>query len=437
MKKISCRYLQRGLFYAPGELRHCCKRYFHKGKLMGDVKILEAKNDEDISLKNIINAKKEIINQINEGKKTDCYGCPVLERKEWKEVEDESFDHISIEHHAKCNMRCTYCNETYFGGQLAKYDVIKSLKNLVKENKLRKDLLVAWGGGEPTIAKDFKKIFEYVNLSIKPNRQRFFSNAINYSEDIAQLLKSDLASLTTSVDAGSIEVFKKVRKVNQYEKVLRNLKKYYDCSPKNVVIKYILTETNSSFSEIESFIKDIEKNGLNGGNFLISTNYWNENITLEQAALIVFFQKKLSDNGATTVVLDEHVRPKISKIGVDLFQNLNKIKFLPTNVRKTLEELKQKQDQPNEIIVWGVGEYADLLLDNSITFSNTKVKFFVDSSTFKQGMIFRNTKVLEPEKIISSNLPILIASSFWYHEILDQIKNLGVKNNRILSGSFI
>ena len=49
MKKISCRYLQRGLFYAPGELRHCCKRYFHKGKLMGDVKILEAKNDEDIT----------------------------------------------------------------------------------------------------------------------------------------------------------------------------------------------------------------------------------------------------------------------------------------------------------------------------------------------------------------------------------------------------
>ena len=437
MKKISCRYLQRGLFFAPGELRHCCKRYFHKGKLMGDVKILDAKNDEDISLDKIINAKKDLINRINKGEKTDCLGCPVLERKDWKDVEDEKFDHISIEHHAKCNMRCTYCNETYFGGQLAKYDVVKSLKNLAEKDKLRQDLLVAWGGGEPTIAKDFKKIFDYVNKSINPSRQRFFSNAINYSEDIAKLLESDLASLTTSVDAGSVEVFKKVRKVNQYKKVLKNLKRYYDCSPKNVVIKYILTEINSNFSEIESFIEDIKDNGLINANFLISTNYWNEKISFDQAALIVFFQKKLSDEGATTVVLDEHVRPKISKIGMNLFQNLDKVSSLPSNAKKILEDLRKKQEQPKEIIVWGVGEYADLLLDNSITFSNAKVKFFVDSSIYKQGMTFRKVKVLNPKEIKSSNLPILIASSFWYHEILGQIKSLGVEKNRVLSGSFI
>jgi len=404
---------------------------------MGDVKILDAKNDEDISLDKIIKAKKNLIDKINKGEKTDCLGCPVLEKKEWKDVEEEQFDHISIEHHAKCNMRCTYCNETYYGGQLAKYDVIKSLKNLAEKDKFRKDLLVAWGGGEPTIAKDFKKIFEYVNEYIKPSRQRFFSNAINYSEDIAQLLKCDFASLTTSIDAGSVETFKKVRKVNQYKKVLKNLKKYYDCSPKNVVIKYILTDINSNFSEIENFIEDIKKIGLINANFLISTNYWNEKISLDQAALIVFFQKKISDEGATTVVLDEHVRPKISKIGMNLFENLDKVNSLPLNAKKILEELREKQKFPREIIVWGVGEYADLLLDNSITFSNVKVKFFVDSSVYKQGMTFRNAKVLQPKEIQSSDLPILIASSFWYHKILDQIKSLGVKESRILSGSFI
>ena len=401
MKKISCRYLQRGLFFAPGELRHCCKRYFHKGKLMGDVKILDAKSDEDISLDKIIEAKKKLIKRINDGEKTDCYGCPVLEKKDWKEVEEEKFDHISIEHHAKCNMRCTYCNETYFGGQLAKYDVVNALKNLVAKKKLRQDLLIAWGGGEPTIANDFKKIFQYVNDNIKPYRQRFFSNAINYSDDIAKLLKSNLASLTTSIDAGSVEVFKKVRKVNQYKKVLKNLKKYYDCSAKNVVIKYILTNVNSNFDEIESFIKDIKDVGLINGNFLISTNYWNENISLEEAALIVYFQKKLSDEGATTVVLDEHVRPKISKIGKILFQNLNKISLIPPNAKAILEELKAKQSQPKEIIVWGIGEYTDLLLDNSITFSNTKIKFFVDSSIYKQGTTFRNVMVLNPKEIQS------------------------------------
>ena len=37
---------------------------------------------------------------------------------------------------------------------------------------------------------------------------------------IAELMKKNEATLTTSVDAGSIETFKLVRKVNQYEKAL-------------------------------------------------------------------------------------------------------------------------------------------------------------------------------------------------------------------------
>ena len=86
-------------------------------------------------------------------------------------------------------------------------------------------------------------------------------------------MKKNEATLTTSVDAGSIETFKLVRKVNQYEKVLKNLKKYYEKSPNNLIIKYILTEDNSSISEIESFVKDMKKYGLSKANFLISSNY--------------------------------------------------------------------------------------------------------------------------------------------------------------------
>ena len=111
--------------------------------------------------------------------------------------------------------------------------------------------------------------------------------------------------------------------------------------------------------------------------------------------------------------------------------------YFENSLNSIVKQTREKQKFPREIIVWGVGEYADLLLDNSITFSNVKVKFFVDSSVYKQGMTFRNAKVLEPKEIQSSDLPILIASSFWYHKILDQIKSLGVKESRILSGSFI
>ena len=84
MKKISCRFLQRAVYYAPDELRHCCQRYYVNGKLMGDVKVLSAKDNSDVSLKNIFKSKNELIEKINKGEKTDCYGCPLLEKAEWK-----------------------------------------------------------------------------------------------------------------------------------------------------------------------------------------------------------------------------------------------------------------------------------------------------------------------------------------------------------------
>ena len=438
MKKISCRFLQRAIYYAPDELRHCCQRYYVKGKLMGDVKVLSAKNNSDVSLENIIKAKNELIEKINKGEKTDCYGCPLLEKAEWKKVEDEKFDHISIEHHAKCNMRCRYCSDTYYGGKLAKYDIQKSLNELITNNKIRDDVQVAWGGGEPTIVKDFNKIIELVNKKIKPKSQRFFSNAINYSEIIAELMKKNEATLTTSVDAGSIETFKLVRKVNQYEKVLKNLKKYYEKSPNNLIIKYILTEDNSSISEIESFVKDMKKYGLSKANFLISSNYYDEKLTLDQGITIIYFHHLLIKNSAKTCALDEHVRPRINKIASTLLNNNKLLEKYPDVIKKIIQDLKEKKKTVKNIIVWGVGPYANLLLNNSVTFSDSNVEFFVDSNPHKQGKKFRNSTVLKPDQILKSNLPILIAASFWYHDIVKQIKlEYKVDTSRILSSSII
>ena len=152
-KKISCRFLQRAIYYAPDELRHCCKRYFYKGKLMGDVKIHEITDDESVSLDKIIESKKKLIDKINNKESTDCDGCPVLEYNYWKDVEEEQFDHISVENHARCNMRCSYCSETYYGGKVGNYDLINALNELNEKDKIREDCQVAWGGGGTNYGK--------------------------------------------------------------------------------------------------------------------------------------------------------------------------------------------------------------------------------------------------------------------------------------------
>ena len=166
-------------------------------------------------------------------------------------------------------MRCEYCSDVYFGGKEPNYDVLAFIKQFVDQDRIAEDLQVSWGGGEPTIMRNFEQIVDYTTLQLNPRTQRFFSNAINYSEKIAQLLKENKASLTTSLDAGTSETFKKVRGVNQFEKVFTNIKRYYNASPENVVIKYIFTaEENSSFEEIIEFKKQIFNRGLEKANFL-------------------------------------------------------------------------------------------------------------------------------------------------------------------------
>ena len=53
MKKISCRFLQRAVYYAPDELRHCCQRYYVNGKLMGDYGVKDHEHVGALFLKNL------------------------------------------------------------------------------------------------------------------------------------------------------------------------------------------------------------------------------------------------------------------------------------------------------------------------------------------------------------------------------------------------
>ena len=436
MKTLSCCFLQRAIFFAPDELRHCCLRYFYNGEMKGDVHIFPVNSDNEFTLSKVIAAKKNIIGKINRGEETDCFGCPLLTSQEWLDIEDEKFDLVSIEDHTRCNMRCSYCSEIYYGGKIAGYNILNCLEKLINHNKVADDLQVSWGGGEPTVRKDFTRVIDFVNSRLKPKTQRFFSNAINYSEEIASLLHRDKASLTTSVDAGTSKIFEKVRGVNAYTKVLGNLRKYYDASPNNVVIKYIFSEENSSFEEITEFAADIAKTGLSNANFLLSCNFKDEHLRIDQGSLIIYTHYLLTRQGANTCVFDEHVRPRICEIAKDIIDGGTYDDY-PQGIREVIEEMRKNQYKIPEIIVWGIGEYANYLLDRSITFRNSTVKFFVDSNPKKQGTVFRNSVVLSPEEVVNYQTPILIASSFWYHEILEQIIDYGIDRNRVFPNSLI
>ena len=80
-KIISCEDLQGSIYFGPDALRHCCQRFFVKGKIKGDVEIFKVNSDDDLNVKKIVDEKKRIINNLNNKIPTACDGCPKLERK--------------------------------------------------------------------------------------------------------------------------------------------------------------------------------------------------------------------------------------------------------------------------------------------------------------------------------------------------------------------
>ena len=258
-KTYSCSALHHSVYFAPNELRHCCKRFFVNGKMKGDVQIFPVKKTQDISIKKILKEKRKLYESINRGEENACSGCPFLTLDNWPKMKKLELKHLSIETHSVCNMKCTYCSEIYYGGLEANYNFEKIIEKFKKAKVFSKKLDVAWGGGEPTLMKNFEVIFKRFTDTFKPKSNKIYSNAIKYSKTIEKYIRNGKASLTTSIDAGTKKTFKKIRGVKAFEKVLNNLKKYSKAAKKGVVIKYILTEENYNLNEINNFIDVVRK----------------------------------------------------------------------------------------------------------------------------------------------------------------------------------
>jgi len=99
------------------------------------------------------NLKKKIIKNLNEKKPTPCDGCPKIQYKAWSE--EIKINKISLEAHSKCNARCSYCSEMFYGGLDPNYDLEFMLNDFRKNNFFDKKVAVTWGGGEHVLLNIF------------------------------------------------------------------------------------------------------------------------------------------------------------------------------------------------------------------------------------------------------------------------------------------
>jgi organic radical activating enzyme len=401
--------------------------------MKGDVPLLTLKEPQDISFSEVIEAKEKLVKNINNGLDDRCDGCGLLEERDWPEIIDEKINVISIENHSLCNMKCTYCSDTYYGGIEPQYSLDHLFKTM---NSVGEDLHIAWGGGEPTIRKDFNDLFSYANSKFKPKTQRVFTNSLKYSKRLQSALDNRETSITTSIDAGTEETFIKIRDSKGLDRVLKFLERYAKNSPDLVTVKYIFTLENYDVENISQFVEKVKKYNLIKCNFLISADFKFNELKNDVVMAIISMYFRFYFDGIHTVSFDDHVFHKVRAIGQDISSYLSAITFDEKNdsiIIKIMDFLKNKES--NKIIVWGTGEFSKYLFkttDNNKSNNHLNIEGVVDGMENKWGNDFMGYKIKSPQFLNSNNYDIVIASVNFYGEIYNTIVNKGISKERII-----
>ena len=428
-KSWSCIDLHHSAFLAPSQIRTCCKRFFVDGEMRGDVVLVDESQGDSTgpTSANILEAKQELVRKINSGEESDCDGCPFLRFEEWGPLEKLDIRYLSLEYHSICNLKCSYCCDTYYGGMQPKYDVTALVSSLLEEGALESSCAVVWGGGEPSIHKSFAPLAEELVNRLPGGSQRIITNAVTHSETIERLLREDRATITTSIDAGTDETFLLMRGRCKLREVLANLEKYASANSSNVTIKYLFTEVNSSLAEVSAFISLVQDAGLMGCNYQISTDFKQATISIDAAISAIAMHGLLIDAGCRLVYFDDLLRQRLDETHSGS-EGLIKAKLSEVGLRHVLAD---KADY-RSVAIWGAGWQAKYLLEKTSFFRHVDVEFFVDSTPSMIGGRFRDRDIFDPRVLLDSDIPVAIAAVQGSPIIYDAFLALGIDESRLI-----
>lgn len=245
---ISCPYLNDGgvMFFVNQVVLHCCSSKEEepsangvRGKFTAPPFIGKCKDADELDVEKFIDmvyqSKVDMINKLNSGELCHCSGCSELVDKNWTPVTRDNFKvkRLAIAPSEVCNASCSYCGQDH--ANKATYDVYGIINKLIDAKYLdveNVDWLV-WGGGEPTIMANFDELYALFMLT---KENILHTSAIRYSQTVADsIAKSDSLQILTSLDAGTQKTFQKIKKVDQFNTVIKNIKQYYDKAIKNLI----------------------------------------------------------------------------------------------------------------------------------------------------------------------------------------------------------
>lgn len=281
MQYKSCQWVNRGIEFRTDSLRLCCYGYLQGRETEYQTTIKENYHGELLDWNEIFEIKDKLKQMHKEGKYLEaCKDCIYLQTKDWDE--ENYINHFTLNHWTKCNCNCIYCytkdNKKEYNAY-KEYPIYPIIKDMFKKEVIKhtEESCIIFGGGEPTILKDFDKLIDLF-LQKGCKNIRINSSGIKFSKAIEKGLKTGAISLVISTDAGCRETYEKIKKVKTYAKVWENIKKYAKAQMKDdlVKVKFILyPDVNDTYEEINKWFDEVVKNKVKAISLSVEQDWFN------------------------------------------------------------------------------------------------------------------------------------------------------------------
>ena len=262
MENLYCSNLLNCLSFHQRNVRFCTTLQ------LGEVVSTYQEKSNELAQK-ILNTREKIKEQLEkEVIPSGCQNCIYRNKENYK---TDKIRRIDLYYWYHCNCGCFYCSyrdetkgefsDKVKEGNPLVYNTIKELYNLDLIDK--KNLFVNFGGGELGVLKEFPKL---VKLFLKNNVDNIWceTSGIRYSKELAKALEKGKAGLSIAICSGTKETYKKIKKRDKYNQVLKNLKSYVKAAKKykldanndsRVISKYIILQGfNNNKEEIEKWL---------------------------------------------------------------------------------------------------------------------------------------------------------------------------------------
>lgn len=356
-----------------------------------------------------------------QNKKNECNNCELLLETEFKMIKYDDFKlgSYNLAVFQGCNVKCVYCslkNEH----EISSADIVSVVKKMIDQNVICSTTEVQLAFGEPTIHKYFDEILN-ICLNADANTN-IYSSGILYSKAVFIALNSDKAKINISVDSGTSEMYKKVKRVDGFGTVWKNIKKYCETNG-NVEVKYIVFSYNSSKEELDGFIeKCIEANVKSvivspetNSSYKISDDIgWH--FGDDEINACAYLLKRCYEN---------NIYAKFMTCYSDQ-ETTNKI-LLASNYYKNI--IQESREAGAKLCIFGFGNLGIEIYKNIFDFTGKKIDFFCDNQ--KAGMNCEiGIPIISVEDVASmDNIKVIIPHDSRYrNEMINQLESLGIRN---------